>query len=61
MEVETARILAEKTLAVGRGKAHSIFELTRPGNFLADKLWRIGNEPPNPPKFLPPKFCAIRY
>ena len=35
--VGTARILAEKTLAVGRGKAHSIFELTRPDNFLADK------------------------
>ena len=35
--VGTARKLAEKTLVVSRGKAHSIFELTRPHNFLADK------------------------
>ena len=35
--VGTARKLAEKTLAVGRGKAHSIFELMRPHNFLANK------------------------
>ena len=36
-EVGTARLLVEKTLAFGRGKAHLIFELTRPDNFLADK------------------------
>ena len=34
--VGTTRKLAEKTLAVGRGKAHSIFELMRP-HFLVDK------------------------
>ena len=49
--IGTARKLVEKTLAVGRGKAHSIVELTRSHNFLAN-----GNEPPNLPK-----FCAIRY
>ena len=27
----------EKTLVVGRGKAHSIFELTRPHNVLVNK------------------------
>ena len=36
--VGAARILVEKTLAVGRGKAHSIFEFTRPDNFLADQI-----------------------
>ena len=35
--VETARKLAEKTLAVGKGKAHSILEFRRPHDFLADK------------------------
>ena len=35
--IGTARKLAEKTLGVGRGKAHSILKLTRPQNFLADK------------------------
>ena len=34
--VGTARTLAKKTLAFGRGKAHSTFELTRPDNFLVD-------------------------
>ena len=49
--VGAKRILAEKALAVGRGKAHSIFELTRPDNFLVDQILAI---------FLP-KFCAIWY
>ena len=60
--VETARKLVEKTLVVGRGKTHSIFELMRPHNFLAlveIQLWWIGNELPNPPKFSPAKVCAI--
>ena len=35
--VGTARKLVEKTLALGRGKAHSILEFTRLHNFLADK------------------------
>ena len=35
--IGTARKLAEKTLAVGRGKAHSLLELTRSHNVLADK------------------------
>ena len=35
--VGTARKLVKKTLAAGRGKAYSIFELTRSHNFLANK------------------------
>ena len=35
--VGTARKLVEKTLAIGGSKAHSIFELMRHHNFLADK------------------------
>ena len=35
--IGTARKLAEKTLVVGRGKVHSILELTRSHNALADK------------------------
>ena len=35
--VGNARKLAEKTLAVGRGKVHLIFKLMRPYNFLANK------------------------
>ena len=50
--VATARKLAEKTLAVGRGKAH---ELMRPHGFRRIKLWWIGNGLPNPPKFFPAK------
>ena len=40
-EVETARKLAEKALAVGRCKAHSIFELTRPHIFSANKTLAV--------------------
>ena len=42
--VGTARILAEQTLAAGRDKAHSIFKLTRPDNFLGNKTladWQL--------------------
>ena len=35
--IGTARKLAEETLAVGRGKVHSLLELTRSHNILADK------------------------
>ena len=35
--IGTARKLAEKTLVVGRGKAHSLLALTRSHNVLADK------------------------
>ena len=35
--IGTARKLVEKMLAFGRGKAHSILELTRSHNVLADK------------------------
>ena len=36
-EIGTARKLVQKTLAIGRGKAHSILEFMKPHNFLADK------------------------
>ena len=49
--VRNVRKLVEKTLTVGRGKGHSIFELTRPHNFWWIKLWWIGNESLNLPKF----------
>ena len=42
--VATARKLAEKILAIGRGKAHSLLELTRPHHFLVDKTladWQL--------------------
>ena len=35
--IGTARKLVKKTLAVGRGKAHSLLELARSHNVLADK------------------------
>jgi len=46
--VGTARKLMEKTLAVD--KTHSLFSLDLT-TFWRIKLWRIGNEPPNLPKF----------
>ena len=38
-EVGTTRKLVKKTLVVGRGKAHSIFELTRPHNYSVNKTF----------------------
>ena len=56
--IGTASKLAEKTLAVGRCKAHSILELMRPHNFWQIKLWLIGNELPDLPKFSPTKVLC---
>ena len=53
--VGIARKLAEKTLAVGRGKAHSILELQDFPTFWQIKLWQIGNEPS---KFSPTKVLC---
>jgi len=50
--VGTARKLTEKTWAVD--KTHSLFSLDLT-TFWWIKLWRIGNELPNPPKFSPAK------
>jgi len=53
--VGTARKLTEKTLAVDKKRSLFSLDLT---TFWRIKLWWIGKEPPNPPKFSPAKVLC---
>ena len=56
--VATARNWQRKLWRLAEAKPIQYLSLRDLTTFWMIKLWRISNKPPNPPSFLPPKFCA---
>ena len=62
MELELQEYWQRKLWWLAEAKPILYFNSQDLTNFWWIKLWRIGNEPPNPHQsFLPPKFCVIWY